>query len=55
LTTYKQRIRTLNLAPYADGRFEVSVDGAVIHSKLETGVFPEHGAVGAAVDRQTAG
>ena len=55
MTTYKQRIRTLSLAPYADGRFEVSVDDAIIHSKLETGVFPEHDAVGSALDRQTAG
>lgn len=55
MTNYKQRIHTLSLAPYADGRFEVSVDGVPIYSKLETGVFPEHDAVRAALERQTAG
>ena len=31
----------LALAPYADGRFEVIVDGKKIYSKLETGEFPD--------------
>ena len=55
MTTHKQRIHTLSLVPYADGRFEVSVDGVLIYSKLETGVFPEHGAIHAALERQAAG
>jgi len=37
----KQKIREIALAPYADGRFEVIVDGKKIHSKLETGEFPD--------------
>ena len=29
------------IAPFADGRFEVIVDGETIYSKLETGEFPD--------------
>jgi len=29
------------IAPYADGRFEVIVDGDTVYSKLETGEFPD--------------
>jgi selT/selW/selH-like putative selenoprotein len=29
------------IAPYADGRFEVFVDGERVYSKLETGEFPD--------------
>ena len=31
----------LSLAPYADGRFEVIVNGKKIYSKLETGELPD--------------
>ena len=31
----------LTLVPYADGRFEVVVDGDTIYSKLQTGEFPQ--------------
>ncbi len=37
----KQQMTELALAPYADGRFEVIVDGKKIYSKLETGEFPD--------------
>ena len=29
------------IAPFADGRFEVIVDGNTVYSKLETGEFPD--------------
>ena len=29
------------IAPFADGRFEVFVDGKLVYSKLETGDFPD--------------
>lgn len=54
LTHYKQRVRNLSLVPYADGRFEVSVNGTRIYSKLDTGVFPQHEDVRAALERQLA-
>ena len=31
----------LTLAPFADGRFEVLVDGDKLYSKLATGEFPD--------------
>ena len=31
----------LSIAPFADGRFEVFVDGKKVYSKLETGEFPD--------------
>ena len=37
----KQKMSELSLAPYADGRFEVIVDGEKIYSKLDTGEFPD--------------
>ena len=41
LRKFKQRIRSLSLAPFADGRFEVFLDGKLVHSKLKTGDFPD--------------
>lgn len=41
LKRFKQKISTLELVPYDDGRFEVFVEGDRIYSKLETGDFPE--------------
>jgi len=40
-TALKQDMSELTLAPYADGRFEVFVDGEKVYSKLETGDFPD--------------
>ncbi|MCK6460091.1 MAG: Rdx family protein [Planctomycetes bacterium] len=37
----KQKMSELTIAPFADGRFEVYVDGRKIWSKLETGEFPD--------------
>ena len=38
----KQKITELTIAPFADGRFEVTVNGKKIWSKLETGEFPDN-------------
>ena len=40
LTEFKQEIQGLTLVPSDGGRFEVSLDGELIYSKLETGEFP---------------
>jgi selenoprotein W-related protein len=37
----KQRIQSLELLPFGDGRFEVYKNGKKVYSKLETGVFPD--------------
>ena len=37
---YKKRITGLTLIPSGGGKFEVSVGGELIYSKLATGEFP---------------
>lgn len=41
LEELKQRAKALELVPAGGGCFEVTVDGDLIWSKLETGDFPE--------------
>ncbi|HET6387190.1 MAG TPA: Rdx family protein [Armatimonadota bacterium] len=41
LGAYKTAVKSLELRPFADGRFEVYLNGEKIYSKHETGVFPE--------------
>lgn len=41
MTHFKQDIDELILVPSGGGRFELFVDEKQIHSKLETGNFPE--------------
>jgi selenoprotein W-related protein len=41
LSTYKQQIRDLKLIPSGGGCFELSADGELIYSKLQTGEFPD--------------
>ncbi len=41
LSEYGDGIASFTLVPSAGGRFEVSIDGDLIYSKLETGRFPE--------------
>lgn len=41
----KQDIKSLALIPSGGGKFEVSVDGKLIYSKLQTGQFPEPDAI----------
>ena len=42
ITEFKDKIKRLVLIPSDGGRFEVSIDGRRIFSKLETGKFPEY-------------
>ena len=42
ITEFKDKIKRLVLIPSDSGRFEVSIDGRRIFSKLETGRFPEY-------------
>jgi selenoprotein W-related protein len=41
LNEYKQRIRELTLVPASGGCFELTVNGDLIYSKLQTGQFPD--------------
>jgi selT/selW/selH-like putative selenoprotein len=40
LVSGKQRIKSLELVPFSDGRFEVFRNDKKIYSKLEKGEFP---------------
>lgn len=41
LTTFKQQIKELTLVPAGGGKFELTLDGELVYSKLKTGKFPE--------------
>lgn len=45
LETLKTDLAALELVPSGGGCFEVSVDGELIYSKLETGEFPQERAI----------
>jgi selenoprotein W-related protein len=45
LTGYKQKLKGLTLVPAGGGCFEVSVNGELIYSKLQTGKFPDEEAI----------
>jgi len=42
MDAFGQNFGALKLVPSDGGRFEVSLDGTLIYSKLETGDFPEN-------------
>ena len=42
MDAFGDRFGALKLIPSHGGRFEVTLDGALIYSKLETGDFPEN-------------
>lgn len=48
LVTFKQQIRDLKLIPSGGGCFELTADGELLYSKLQTGEFPDEDAL---VDR----
>jgi selenoprotein W-related protein len=41
LSTFKQRLGQLKLIPSSGGCFELSLDGKLVYSKLQTGKFPD--------------
>jgi selenoprotein W-related protein len=41
LNRFKQQIRELKLIPASGGCFELTVNGEVVYSKLQTGKFPD--------------
>lgn len=52
LTQFKQRLNSLELEPSDGGCFEVSTDGELIYSKLQTGQFPDEDEVVSAVQER---
>ncbi len=45
LNKYKNRLGEVALVPSGGGAFEVSVDGNLVYSKLQTGRFPDERAL----------
>jgi selenoprotein W-related protein len=45
LQKFETEIESLTLVPSNGGRYEISVNGQLIYSKLKTGRFPEPGEV----------
>jgi len=45
LVAGKQRIKSFELVPFSDGRFEVFKNDKKIYSKLEKGQFPDEEAI----------
>jgi selenoprotein W-related protein len=45
LAEYKQKIKDWKLVPVGGGAFELTVNGELIYSKLETGEFPDEGKI----------
>ncbi len=41
----KENIKSLSLIPSGRGAFEVVVNGKLLHSKLQTGDFPDFNAI----------
>jgi len=52
LSTHKQKIQDLRLIPASGGCFELSVNGELLYSKLQTGQFPDEDAMVAAVAKR---
>ncbi len=41
MTNLKKKLESLELVPGTGGRFEVTIDGRLVYSKLATGEFPD--------------
>ncbi len=50
LVAYKKDIAAFLLVPSDRGKFELSLDGELVFSKLQEGRFPDHGEVEALID-----
>lgn len=52
---FRDELSAIEIIPWHDGSFEVSVDGELVHSMYREGGFPEHETIVQAVkDRQKA-
>jgi selenoprotein W-related protein len=55
MEAFKRKVSRFVLVPSDGGRFEVSVDGKPVWSKLETGEFPANRDVVRAVEKRLKG
>jgi selenoprotein W-related protein len=49
LTSFKRRIAVFELEPSTGGCFELTLDGKLLYSKLQTGDFPNEDALLASI------
>ena len=54
MRTFSHRLSAIELIPWYEGSFEVSVDGTLVHSMYRDGGFPEHETVLEAVRERLA-
>jgi len=52
LTRYKQKLQGLELEPSGGGCFELTIDGELVYSKLETGQFPDEDEIVAEIGKR---
>jgi len=55
LTQFKQKIKSLELEPAGGGCFELTLDGELAYSKLESGEFPQEDAILDMIGRRLGG
>lgn len=49
---FRQKVERLTLIPSSGGRFEVTINGDLVHSKHQTGEYPTNEAIIAEVARR---
>ena len=54
MTAFQHELSSIEIIPWYEGSFEVSVDGTLVHSMYRDGGFPEHDTVIAAVRERLA-
>ena len=52
---FQHGLSSIELIPWVDGSFEVSVNGQLVHSMAREGGFPDHETVAEAVRHQLSG
>lgn len=52
LPKFKQRLDEIILVPSDGGRFEISLDGDLLYSKVETGSFPDEDEIVETIDQR---
>ncbi len=54
MRAFTQQLSSIELVPWYEGTFDVSVDGELVHSMRREGGFPEHEAIARAVRERLA-
>jgi selenoprotein W-related protein len=54
MVTFGHQLSSIELIPWDEGSFEVTVGGELVHSMYRDGGFPSHDAIASAVKRKLA-